>query len=99
MRIDETDDFFRCMSRDEVWFECRGREFLVNGCQCEFDRIGRTVKSTLELYALNEDGCVADILYRISADSPVACIKSFVREARIFGKPFVEMRKFIRWRK
>lgn len=99
MRTDEVDDFLMCMSRDEVWFDCRGHKFLVNGCQCEFDPLGRTVKATLELYELDASGNVAEVLYRAVADSPNSCVRAFVREARICGKPFVDMRKFIRWRK
>ena len=99
MRADEVDDFLMCMSRDEVWFDCRGHKFLVNGCQCEFDQLGRTVKATLELYELNESGNVAEVLYRVAADSPISCVRAFVREVRIIGKSFVEVRKFIRWRK
>lgn len=99
MRADEVDDFLMCMSRDEVWFDCRGRNFLVNGCQCEFDELGRTVMAMLELYELNENGDLKAVLYRTVDDSPISCVKAFVREAQICVKSFAEMRKFISWRK
>lgn len=99
MRADEVDDFLMCMSRDEVWFDCRGHKFLVNGCQCEFDRLGRTVMATLELYELDAGGNVAEVMYRVAADSPISCVRAFVRNARICGKTIAEMRTFIRWRK
>lgn len=99
MRADEVDDFLMCMSRDEVWFDCRGHKFLVNGCQCEFDPLGRTVKATPELYELNENGDIKEVLCRVVADSPISCVKAFESEAQICGTSFVEMRKFIRWRK